>query len=711
MDNSLNDKQKEAVEYFDSPLLVIAGAGSGKTKTLTYKIYFLIKELKYSPQNILAVTFTNKAANEMKTRINELLNENISLPFLGTFHSICVKILRSHGNILEIPNNFNIYDTSDSEKAILQAMEILRISPKSISVKSAKSFIQNCKNELTAPEDYPVYSNSASGLISIYNTYTEILKQSKALDFDDLLLKTVELLKYRDELEYFRNKFQYILVDEYQDTNVAQYTLIKMLVGDRNNIFCVGDPDQNIYSFRGANINNILNFEKDYKNCKVITLDQNYRSSKTILEASENIIKKNSQRKDKNMWTTNPNGNKIIHYCGLDEEDEANFVKDIVLKNYDKNDIAVLYRTNAQSRAIEEVLIRYAISYRLIGGLKFYDRKEIKDLLAFFKLIHNPYDTISFSRIINIPPRGIGAVTIKRIISNALNNQTDLVSALLNDKKLMSKEAIYNFSNSLKEWIENIKNNKTNLKDLLVDILYKTKYLEYIKKSEEEDFETRKENISELFTVINSYILGDDAANLLNKFIEDTALVENTSDNNLDEENNKPQVTLMSIHNAKGLEFHTVILTGLEEGLFPHSRSLNEPNDMEEERRLCYVAVTRAIKQLYITHTYVRNIYGQSTQNRKSRFIDDIPSNLIEEFKGKKAKKRESKYNNTKSTSTEEGFNDMTYMLKTGQRVNHEIYGAGNIIDFDKEIVLIDFDNYGKKKILISFADNLELLK
>jgi len=632
--SELNQMQKDAVVTTEGPVLILAGAGSGKTKALTHRIAYLIREKGIHPENILAVTFTNKAAEEMKTRISKLLSLNIhndepvdiedmisgfdtrltgfngyKLPWMGTFHSICVKILRREIERLEYGRSFTIYDSDESLLAVKQAMDELDIDKKQFNPRTIRNYISGAKNEMMSPQKYAYFSKGFFGelVVKVYEIYEKNLKEANALDFDDLLIKTVEILeKYPEVLSFYQNLFRYILIDEYQDTNFVQYKLVNLLAKKHRNICVVGDDFQAIYGFRGANFRNILDFEKQYPDAKIIKMEQNYRSTKNIIEAAQKLIEKNVLRSDKNLWTENPDGLPATVYEASNEIDEIEFIRteiEALRHIYSLNDFSVLYRTNAQSRILEEVLLQHQIPYRLVGALKFYDRKEIKDVLAYLKLIANPKDKVSLKRIINVPTRGIGDKTA----SEAL--------------RLPEKDARINPKiNKFFEIIDGLREESTKVKpeDLIDAVLNQTGYKNWILDGTEEG-ETRYENTEELKSVAQK-------SKNLEEFLESVALMSDID--NLDK--SAEAVTLMTIHNAKGLEYPVVFIAGMEEGLFPHVNSLAEPADLEEERRLCYVGMTRARERLYLCYAQSRLIFGSLQMNMPSRFIREIPEDLLE---------------------------------------------------------------------------------
>lgn len=637
---NLNPAQKEAVITTEGPVLILAGAGSGKTKALTHRIAYLIKEKKVHPQNILSVTFTNKAAEEMKKRIHGLLNPqtaclkanlNTIIPWMGTFHSICCKILRGEIQNLDYRRSFVIYDEDESLSAIKHAMDTINIDKKQYNPRVIKNFISGAKNELMTVKVYARYSKGHFGeiVVRIYEQYQKDLKSANALDFDDLLMKTVEIFeKYPEILKRWQTLFRYILIDEYQDTNQAQYRLVSLLAKKYQNICVVGDDFQAIYGFRGANFKNILDFEKDYPKAKVIKMEENYRSTKNILSAAQKVIEKNTLRSEKEIWTKNEDGLLATVYEAESETDEVDFVKSEIeaLKNLHKlNDFVVLYRTNAQSRILEEIFIQNNLPYRLIGALRFYDRKEVKDVLAYLKLIMNEHDNVSLRRIINVPPRGIGKMTFAEMSKSEIRNpKIEKFQTMMEELRKTSENVIASaFRHVAKQSMKDRRGADTprddiSLVELIDEILQVTGYKDFILDGTEEG-EMRWENIEELKSVATKY-------DTLEEFLENVALV--SAIDNYDK--NADAVTFMTLHNAKGLEFPIVFIVGMEEGLFPHSNCLFEPLELEEERRLCYVGMTRAEKRLYLTYARCRMLYGAIQANPSSRFISEIPEELIE---------------------------------------------------------------------------------
>lgn len=613
----LNVKQKEAVLATEGPVLILAGAGSGKTKALTHRVAYLIQEKKVSPYNILVVTFTNKAAEEMISRINKLLgqktkilNEKIPrlLPWAGTFHSICAKILRKEIEVLGFRRSFVIYDEDDSLNAIKHAMDSLAIDKKQYNPRTIKNFISGAKNELITPSQYQKYAHGYFGEIvqKVYVQYQKDLKNANALDFDDLIMKTVELFqKFPEVLKRWQSLFKYILVDEYQDTNRAQYVLINLLAQKSPapaNLFVIGDDYQAIYGFRGANFRNILDFEKDYPKAKVIKMEQNYRSTKAIISAAQKVIEKNLLRSEKSLWTENEDGLPATVFEAQNEIDEAEFIiSEIQALSHINHlhEFVILYRTNAQSRIFEEVLMQNQVPYRLVGALRFYERKEIKDILAYLKLIANSADKVSLRRVINTPSRGIGEKSQNASLSlQSENPKIQKFYQMIEDLRVFSKTA--------------------KLSELIDQVAQKTGYRDWVLDGTEEG-EMRWENIEELKSVAAK-------SETLEEFLEKVTLVSDID--NFDRM--AEAITLMTLHNAKGLEFPIVFMVGMEEGLFPHARSMMEPVELEEERRLCYVGMTRAQKRLYLTYASVRMIYGATSANQPSRFIADIPPELTE---------------------------------------------------------------------------------
>ncbi|MCM3620253.1 DNA helicase PcrA [Sutcliffiella horikoshii] len=646
----LNPMQKEAVKKTDGPLLIMAGAGSGKTKVLTHRIAYLMTEKQVAPWNILAITFTNKAAREMKDRVEKLLGPAAEDIWISTFHSMCVRILRRDIDRIGINRNFTILDTTDQLSVIKNILKDRNIDPKKFEPRTILGTISSAKNELMNPEQYAKQPLGPyeQQVAEIYTDYQKRLKKNQALDFDDLIMTTIHLFKRVPEvLEYYQRKFQYIHVDEYQDTNRAQYTLVNLLADRLKNLCVVGDSDQSIYRWRGADIANILSFEKDYPNAEVVLLEQNYRSTKRILEAANRVIDNNIGRKKKNLWTENDEGQKIIHYQADSEKSEAQFVvgkmRELMQKDPTRTlgDFAILYRTNAQSRVMEEMLLMSNINYTIVGGTKFYDRKEIKDILAYLRLIANPDDDISLQRIVNVPKRGIGATTMDKIANYATQHDISIFTALAEvdligvsgraTSQLKEFRALIEGYVQMQEYI--------SVTELVEEVLEKSGYREMLKADKTIESQSRLENIDEFLSVTKNFEEKYDDKSLV-AFLTDLALVADID--KLDEEDPAQQegVILMTLHAAKGLEFPVVFLIGMEEGVFPHSRSLFEEAEMEEERRLAYVGITRAEEQLYITNAQMRTLFGRTNINPPSRFIKEIPEELLESEENKEAVSR-----------------------------------------------------------------------
>jgi len=727
----LNSRQREAVETTEGAVLIIAGAGSGKTLALTHRVAYLIQEKKVNPRNILAVTFTNKAANEMKERIIKLLSEEKfsrdNFPIVGTFHSICVKILRHEIEKIGYKKSFNIFDTQDQQGLIKKTMKELSIDLKQFKPKSILGAISKAKNNLIGADDF---AKQAGGyyeeiVAKVYVVYQKKLKEQNALDFDDILMFTVKVFHdFPEVLEKYQRFFKYIMVDEYQDTNHAQYDLISMIAKRNKNICVVGDDWQGVYSFRGANIQNILDFEKDYPEAKVIKLEQNYRSSQNILDAAYGIISKNINRKDKKIWTEQKGGHLISSYEALSEKDEAEFMVAEVLtgtreKKYKFRDFVVLYRTNAQSRIIEESMLKNSIPYRIVGGLKFYQRKEIKDMVAYLRLIQNHDDLVSLERIINEPRRSIGPVSLKKWTEFAQSLGLNLVEAglkigpesKLNESKI---DAIKKFCDFIRRSEEKI--SKESMVGLIGFVFSHSGYEKMLMDGTEEG-EIRKENIYELLTVAKKYdeYIGAEGLRL---FLEEVALVSDTDDISQEID----AVHLMTLHSAKGLEFKIVFIAGLEEGILPHSRSMLNQSEMEEERRLMYVGVTRAKEKVYLLFTSERNIFGSTQSNAPSRFLDDIPSHLIQaaetpslnfqfpnKFQNSKYKlktKHEIQFiKNSKSKSNGvTSYELQVTSFKDGNRVIHEVFGEGIIVASQGDTLTVAFSKSGLKKLSASIA-------
>lgn len=699
----MNPEQKKAVETTNGPLLVLAGAGSGKTRVLTYRIAYILDSGLAGPSNILAVTFTNKAATEMKERVEHLLSENsigsnLSLFWMGTFHSICVRILRRHGGVVGVEPTFSIYDSSDQQMAIKEAMKRQNISIKEFNPRAIAKYISSAKNELVSSIDYESFAEGyfQNVVAEVYPVYQKVLEDNNALDFDDLIFKTVNLLKKDSAIkEKLQETFKYILVDEYQDTNHAQYVLISLLAEKYRNICCVGDDDQSIYSFRGATVKNILNFEKDYPEANVVKLEQNYRSTRNILEAAYQVISINKSRKDKKLWTENTDGQTITLFQANDEKHEGNWIADKIKEFEEKGesleDMAVLYRTNAQSRSLEESFISKNLPYRLVGGVRFYDRKEIKDVLAYLRAIYNPKDLAAIERIINVPKRGIGDKTFQELVVTA-----DALGKSVGDLYLI--EPNYKINPKLNKFLYIMfdiiqKSRELNIVDLINYILEHTGYLSMLEDGTIEN-ESRIENLKELVSVAAKYssLSPQDS---LRTFLEEVSLLEGGPQN---EDEDQPKVTLMTIHASKGLEFKYVFIAGAEENLFPHQNSISTEKELEEERRLAYVAITRAKEKLYLTHTQNRTYFGSFQSNPISRFIKDIDPSLLEV--------QSAEYSNNGSFESEETAEFVRNInFEPGDYVKHEYFGTGKVLMIDDEVIEVDFGAiYGVKELMLEYA-------
>ena len=680
----LNDKQKEAVLYGDGPLLILAGAGSGKTSVLTKRVAYLIKERNISPKNIVAITFTNKAAKEMKERIiKEVGKEGYDIQ-ISTFHSFGLRIIKENYEKLGYEKNFTIIDSDDSLTVVKKILKEMGIDSTRFNPKFIKNQISSCKNEMVTPEKYKNLVNDELSDITykVYKKYQDTLLRNNSLDFDDLLIKPIELFnKYKEVLENYQELFKYVFIDEYQDTNEAQYILSKMISAKYKNICVVGDDAQSIYSWRGANFKNILNFEKDYKNAKVILLEQNYRSTKTILNAANSVIKNNINKKDKNLWTDNSLGEKIKYVRTNDEKDEASYVtreiRNLVNNGVSLDDIAVLYRTNAQSRTIEEGFLNSNIPYKIVGAFAFYSRKEIKDLLAYLKLIYNTKDDVSLMRIINYPKRKIGAKTIENLSMDAVLNGTSMFDVISSGKELEFKKLIL----EMKE-----KSEVLSLTETIDMVLDKSGIKSELESEHTLEADIRLENLNEFKSITKTFEEESGIASL-EDFLNEVSLVSDVNDQKND---NSPKVTLMTIHAVKGLEYKYVFVIGMEENIFPHVNSCEEDGGIEEERRLCYVAITRAKEKLYLVNALRRMLYGKTSVNMPSRFINEIDKDLIDAPEKKMVNMKFNK---------KEAFNDDNG-LKTGDNVIHDIYGPGVVVNVDKSIATIAFKGQGIKKLM-----------
>ena len=676
----LNDIQRQAVQWNGGPLLVLAGAGSGKTKVLTTKVSYLVLDLNVNPYNILAITFTNKAAKEMKERVVQMLGPSAYKIQISTFHSFGLLIFRENFEKLGYDSNFTILDSDDSLTVIKKIIKDMGLDPKFYNPRGIRNKISSAKNELMDSKYYSRFVNDEYDevVLSVFERYEKRLKKNNSLDFDDLLLlPTVLFKKYPDVLKKYQDRFKYILVDEYQDTNEAQYRLIKMIGSEYRNICVVGDLDQSIYGFRGANYKNILNFEKDYPDSKVIVLEENYRSTGNILNVANDIIKNNKHRKEKNLWTKNGDGMKIRYHRAYDEKDEAMFVSDeikrLIISGVSREDIAILYRTNAQSRNMEEALLKENIPYKVVGSFYFYNRKEIKDLICYLKLLHNPNDDVSLMRIINVPKRQIGPKTIESLSMKAIEKGCSLYEAINSGKELGFKKIL----EEIKEESENL--SLTELVDLVLDVSGMRKELE---KTKTLDAEVRLENLEEFKSITKSFEESNGVISL-EDFLLEISLVSDIEEH----KNSTDVVTLMTVHSAKGLEFDHVFIIGLEEGLFPHNNSLYSSDEIEEERRLCYVAVTRAKKSLTLVNAKRRMLYGNSSMNPPSRFISEISEEYLN-------KDKEDVIIN-KEDMIDEGAE-----YSVGDKIIHDIYGEGIIVSVGSVLTIAFNYKYGIKKIM-----------
>jgi len=706
---SLNPAQRQAVEAIEGPVLILAGPGSGKTRVITHRVAYLVKVCGVSPQRIMAVTFTNKAAREMRERLEQLLGQVSEALTLGTFHAICSRILRREGQAIGLNSRFVIYDDEDQLNLIKRSLQELNLDPKQYAPRALQSGISAAKSRLITPQDYAQQVNSYFEEIvqRVYQRYQQLLSQSGAVDFDDLLMKTVQVFNDHPEiLSRYQSRYGHVLVDEFQDTNIAQYELIKQLAGKYHNICVVGDPDQSIYSWRFADLRNILSFERDYPEAKVMFLEQNYRSTRIILEVASDVISTNVQRKPKNLWTENEVGSAVVIIESYSQEEEAQSVVNEIEKLVSQDqislkDCAVMYRVNAQSRVLEETFMRYGVPYKLVGGTRFYRRQEIKDIIAYLRVIHNPHDNVSLARIINTPVRGIGQGTLGKLQAWAASQDASLYDALkqaVESKALFPRviQALIGFVSLVDRLIA--KSHELNLAELLNEILEHTGYREYI--LGKEGGEERWENIMELKSVAKEYAESN-PEEALAAFLEKVSLVADIDE--LDER--ADAVTLITLHQAKGLEFPVVFIVGMEEGVLPHRKSFDDPEEMEEERRLCYVGITRAEKRLYLLRSYRRSLFGNSLANPPSRFLQDISPRLV----------------TTKRLWEEESLSLPgavysqpltrplgTLDLKVGDWVRHSKFGDGVVMDCspDKEdqVVAVSFKEAGVKRLLLSLA-------
>lgn len=717
----LNKEQQQAVQHTEGPLLILAGAGSGKTKVLTVRIAHLLAQ-GVNPYEILAITFTNKAAKEMKSRVEGLVGDVANRIWLSTFHSFCAKFLRFElDNFLGYNSNFTIYDTSDSQAVIKAALKALNLDDKYYPVGAMLGAISDAKNKLLFASDFRKQARDfyQQKVADVYEYYERELRKNNALDFDDLLLVAVKLLQSNEAvLDKYSKRFRYVMIDEYQDTNHAQYLLAKLLASHWKNIAVVGDADQSIYAWRGADIQNILDFEKDYPNCTSIKLEQNYRSTKIILDAANAVIENNEGRPKKNLWTDKTEGAKIQHFTAQSEHEEAAFIGDTIAKKHDIHgvpygDMAILYRTNAQSRVLEEALIKRALPYTMVGGTKFYDRKEIKDVLAYLRVLYNPFDDLSLLRIINVPKRSIGATTVAKLQDYARANGTSLFMTLtqlhlVDSIKGKTKEKLEEFGILIFTLVAEMED-RTVL-DILESILDRTGYLAQLEESTDPQDQARAENIGELLSVAKDF-QDTNPSGTVEDFLEQVALV-----NDVDSfEQEESKVTLMTLHAAKGLEFPIVFLGGLEEGLFPHSRTLMNPEEIEEERRLAYVGITRAEKELYISNATTRTVFGRISSYLPSRFIDEIPEELVDGLRAKRKvpddiKRHVPQHMSVTSRPVTKPIvrNEVIADWKIGDTAIHSKWGNGKVINVAGEgagmKLTIEFPTQGVRVVMAKFA-------
>ena len=722
--NTLNDKQREALLATEGPLLILAGAGSGKTKVVTSKIAYLIEELKVPSWKILAITFTNKAAKEMKDRVANLIDRDISSMWIGTFHSICVRILRKNIESIGYSSNFTIYDRDDQITVVKEAIAELNLDRDIYKPRAIINDISNIKSDGLTPIEYLDLNKDKfykENLGKIYDIYEKKLRSNNALDFDDLLIKTVNILKSEDYTRnFYRDKFQYIFVDEYQDTNKIQYEFVKLIAGENPNLTVVGDNDQSIYKWRGADINNILNFHKDFPGAKIVKLEQNYRSTQKILDVANKVIENNDSRIDKNLWTARDEGKNVLYKeFPHSNEEEYGVINKIIGLNYkgeEFKNMAILYRTNAQSRGFEEALIRERIPYKIVGGLKFYDRMEVKDVLAYLRVINNPDDNVSLARIINRPKRGIGDTSLADMLDYADKNNLSLYDVVTNidkfdDLNLRARKNIKEFGSILK--ILKDRSKEFSIGKLFEDVLYESGYALDLKNQNTIESKTRLENIEELHSNIMEY---DREGVELSEYLNTLSLL-----SDVDKTSEDSGVNLMTMHAAKGLEFGTVFLVGLEEGLFPTSRSLESEEEVEEERRLCYVGVTRACDNLFISSSRTRSMYGKLTPARRSRFIDEM-GDTIEIIEDKNREllevrdyneknnyyKRPAKFIGIDKKENVSKKNSVDKNINVGDTVKHKIFGKGMVVqkkekNGDYEVV-ISFEKKGLKRLMLSVA-------
>nr|WP_239587220.1 DNA helicase PcrA [Bacillus ectoiniformans] len=719
----MNPEQQEAVKTTEGPLLIMAGAGSGKTRVLTHRIAYLMVEKGINPYNILAITFTNKAAREMKERISKVIGGASEDVWISTFHSMCVRILRRDIDRIGFNRNFTILDTTDQQSVVKSILKEKNLDPKKFDPRTILGAISSAKNELIDPE---TFSKRQGGYMDqvvseVYTDYQKRLRKNQALDFDDLIMITIQLFQRVPEvLEFYQRKFQYIHVDEYQDTNKAQYMLVKLLASRFQNLCVVGDSDQSIYRWRGADIANILSFEKDYPQAQSIFLEQNYRSTKRILQAANEVIKNNSNRKPKKLWTDNADGKNITYYRADNQQTEAQFVAGKIKEMADSgkrklSEMAILYRTNAQSRVIEEVLLKSNLDYKIVGGIKFYDRKEIKDLLAYLRLIANPDDDISLQRVINVPKRGLGSTSLDKIARYAADNDLSMYQAIAEADFMGLSGKAAKTAVDFRQLIQGYTQQQEYLSvsELVEEVLDRSGYRDMLKAEKTIESQSRLENIEEFLSVTKSFEENSEDKSLI-AFLTDLALVADIDQLGKEEEV-QDAIVLMTLHSAKGLEFPVVFLMGLEEGVFPHSRSLMEEEEMEEERRLMYVGVTRAESELYLTNAQMRTLYGRTNMNPVSRFISEIPEELIDEkAAGQKvntpfglksrpaAPQRPVTRPSVNTASTQADW-------KVGDKASHKKWGTGTVVSVKGQGDSVELDiafpsPTGIKRLLAKFA-------
>jgi len=734
----LNEEQKEAVLYTQGPLLILAGAGSGKTRVLTHRIAYLINERNVHPSNILAITFTNKAAREMKERIGNLIGELAENVWVSTFHSACVRILRRDIEKIGYDRNFVIYDTADQQTVIKDCLKELNLNEKNFPPKQVLELIGKAKDELIEPQAYEKMHAAdyrMSKVASIYTAYQRKLRQNNALDFDDIIMLTIKLFMDNPPvLDYYQRKFRYILVDEYQDTNTAQYALVSLLAQGYRNLCVVGDDDQSIYGWRGANIRNILDFENEFKDCKVIKLERNYRSTQTILDAANSVIKNNLGRKKKSLWTKNPEGEKIQYCQCATEHEEAMFVAGEIKRQVSSGerkyrDFAVLYRINAQSRVLEEMLMRESVPYKIVGGLKFYDRKEIKDILAYLRVVQNPADNISLKRIINVPKRGIGNTTVENAEAIANQRNVSIFSVISSASDIPQLQRAASKLEAFVAMISKFRVYKETMKvsELIKEIIDQSGILKELEEENTVESQTRIENIKEFISVALEFESMSEEQQGLEDFLAQVSLVSDID--NLEEENDA--VVLMTIHSAKGLEFPVVFLVGMEEGIFPGYRSMTDETELEEERRLCYVGITRAKERLYMTCTQSRTLFGNTTYNKVSMFLREIPEDLINDVNQTRRKavtggRLPGDQYQYRAVSGPVGTKSLSHVptlsagqkradigFNVGDKVVHKKFGNGIITKMEKDNddykLEIFFEKAGMKRLMAAYANLVKL--